>query len=286
MEITNPEAMSAVYGWEGPYSDDADDDGGPTKWGITIDDARHWWKPDATAADVRAMPQSVAADIYAKRYAAPLRYSDLPAGVDLAVLDYGINSGIHRSATVLQGIVGAHVDGIIGPLTIAACAKLDPAKVVNAIYDERLAFLKRARNKKGTILWPIFGGGWSTRCKEGRALALSFVTKYPAQPEGTIVSTPTIPSPPLVPTLGAIEGQIAEVIEARIIAACTARNPVLGAIVAAVLGAGIRVIEASPAPVSTSGGLVPATIIHELSSVIGAAVSGALAKATTAQKAN
>lgn len=282
MEITYQESMAAVYRWEGGYSNDAGDDGGPTDWGITIDDARHWWKPDATAADVRAMPQSVAADIYAKRYAAPLHYNDLPAGVDLATLDYGINSGIHRAAAVLQGIVGTHADGIIGPLTLAACDKLDPAKVVNAIYDQRLAFLHRARNKAKVSLWNLFGTDWQRRCNEGRALALEFITKYPAQPKGIIVATTTTttttsPIPTVLPSLEGVGEKVAEAIEASIVAACTARNPLLGAIVRVVLDAGIKnefgSVADSVAPAA------PSDIIHTLAADIGAIVSKALAKA-------
>jgi lysozyme family protein len=172
MKETYHEAMQKVFIDEGGYTNDAADPGGPTNWGITIHDARMYWKPDATAADVRAMPKDVAEEIYAKHYANPIRYDDLPPGVDYAVLDYGINSGISRSAKVLQRIVGAEVDGIIGPKTVAATAAAQPVDVINAIYAERLGFLQRLRT------WPVFGRGWARRCKEGRALALALAAKY------------------------------------------------------------------------------------------------------------
>ncbi len=79
MKETYERAMQQVYADEGGYSNDVGDPGGPTNYGITIHDARMYWKPDATAYDVRNMPKSVAADIYDKHYATPLHYNDLPA---------------------------------------------------------------------------------------------------------------------------------------------------------------------------------------------------------------
>src|SRR6266446_2473119 len=118
MKETYDRAIQQVFADEGGYSNDAGDPGGPTNWGITIHDARHYWKSDATTDDVKHMPKSVASEIYVKHYATPLHYNDLPAGVDYAVLDYGINSGISRAARVLQKIVHANVDGVIGNETI------------------------------------------------------------------------------------------------------------------------------------------------------------------------
>lgn len=177
MQITYNEAMIRVYQDEGGYTNDAADPGGPTNYGITIHDARMYWKADASASDVRALSKSVAAEIYQKHYATPLHYSDLPPGVDYAVLDYGINSGISRAAKVLQYVVGVPEDGVIGPTTIAASKKYDPKIIVNAIYRERLAFLKRLPT------WSTFGRGWSSRCSRGKALALSLISKYYQQPQ-------------------------------------------------------------------------------------------------------
>jgi lysozyme family protein len=175
MKETYERAMQQVYADEGGYSNDVGDPGGPTNYGSTIHDARMYWKPDATAYDVRNMPKSVAADIYDKHYATPLHYNDLPAGVDYAVLDYGINSGISRSARVLQGIVEAKQNGIVGPETLKNGHQMDPVKIINSIYDERLRFLKSLRT------WPRFGKGWGARCARGRQLALSMAGEEPVK---------------------------------------------------------------------------------------------------------
>lgn len=178
MKETYHQALKAVLVHEGGYSNHPDDPGGATNWGITISDARSYWKPTANAEDVRRMPVEVAYDIYRKRYADVLRYDELPAGVDYAVLDYGINSGVSRAAKVLQRILKVQpVDGKIGLVTLTAAAKADPEKLIRSIYNERLAFLKSLKT------WPTFGPGWGRRCREGLALALSLADQYPDTPK-------------------------------------------------------------------------------------------------------
>lgn len=184
MKETYQEAINKVFADEGGYSNDAADPGGPTNWGITIHDARLYWKPTATAEDVQHMPKPVAEDIMRKHYATPLRYDDLNPGVDYAVLDYGINSGIYRAAQVLQRLVGVPVDHIIGPDTIAAANKKDSKQLINQIYDERLAFLRSLST------WGTFGHGWTNRIISGRALALSLVDNY--KPKSEPSSVPVI----------------------------------------------------------------------------------------------
>src|SRR6185312_9138273 len=96
------EALRRVLAHEGGYSNHPDDPGGPTNFGITLADYRKYVKPDATAADVRAMRVEEARAIYRRRYWDAQACDDLPAGVDYALFDYGVNSGIGRSGKVLR----------------------------------------------------------------------------------------------------------------------------------------------------------------------------------------
>ena len=161
------EALRRVLVHEGGYSNHPSDPGGPTNWGITIHDARAYWKKEATAADVRSMPVDVAKDIYRSKYWDAMCCDNLPTGVDYAVFDYGVNSGIARAARVLQRLVGAGVDGEVGPDTIAATARAKPTELINQICDERLAFLQGLRT------WSVFGNGWGRRVREVRAAAVA-----------------------------------------------------------------------------------------------------------------
>ena len=167
------DALRRVLAHEGGYTDHPSDPGGPTNFGITIHDYRKYRKPDATAADVKAMRLADAKAIYRAKYWDAMRCGELPAGVDYAVFDYGVNSGIGRAPKVLQRVVGVPDDGRIGPVTLAAVRARDPKKVVAAICDERLAFLQRLKT------WPVFGKGWGRRVAEVRAMALAMVDRQP-----------------------------------------------------------------------------------------------------------
>ena len=153
---------------EGGYSNHPSDPGGPTNYGITIHDYRKYIDRNGTAADVRAMTVEQAKLIYRRRYWDVQRCDQLPAGVDYAIFDYGVNSGIGRSGKVLRRVLGLS-DGTsaISDEVIAAAGRRDPKVLASAICDERLAFLR------GLGTWPTFGRGWGRRVAEVRAAALA-----------------------------------------------------------------------------------------------------------------
>src|SRR5262249_23653364 len=142
---------SRLLAHEGGYSNHPADPGGPTNYGITLADARAYWKRDATAADVRAMPRDVARQIYRTKYWTAPPGTHLPAGVDYAVFDYGVNSGIGRAGKVLRRLVGRSDNtSAIDDDVIAAVWRRPPKRLIEAICDERLAFLQ------GLKTWPVF----------------------------------------------------------------------------------------------------------------------------------
>lgn len=169
MATSNREAaISKTLQYEGGYTNHPADPGGPTNWGITIADARMYWKKDATAADVKAMPKSVAIEIYRKHYWDAMKCDSLPAGVDLAVFDFGVNSGVSRSLAYY-----------------AACPKTDPVATVQVLCDKRLAFLKGLRT------WATFGKGWNSRVVDVKAVAVKMARTGTLVPTGHVVE-PTV----------------------------------------------------------------------------------------------
>lgn len=162
---------------EGGYTDHPSDPGGPTNFGITLVDARRYWKGNATADDVRTMPQSVARQIYRERYWNAMRCDELPAGVDYAVFDYGVNSGIGRAGKVLRRVLDMpDTTSAITNEVVAAAARRNASDLVAAICAERLAFLQALK------IFPVFGRGWTTRVNGVRAAAL-------AMAQGRVVAT-------------------------------------------------------------------------------------------------
>lgn len=147
MATNNREAAIAItLGYEGGYTNHPSDPGGPTNWGITIHDARMYWKKDATATDVRRMPKSVAIDIYRKKYWAKMKCDNDPAGVDLVTFDYGVNSGVAKAGPVR--------DRLKDP---------DPVVWAKKICRQRLSFVQGLRT------WSVFGKGWGRRIADVEA---------------------------------------------------------------------------------------------------------------------
>jgi len=166
-----------IQKYEGGYGWDAGDPGGPTKYGITCYDlAEHRGQQmlsmTAWAPQVQKMTLSEAEDIYAKKYAAAIRFDDLPSGVDCVVLDYAVNSGIGRAVLVLQTMF--HRTGeprsTLSLQLLKDIRSVPPDVLIDQLCDERLGFMKRIR--KGTA-WKTFGRGWQARVDDLRSYAKS-----------------------------------------------------------------------------------------------------------------
>lgn len=160
------QALVAVLAHEGGYVDHPKDPGGATNLGVTIGTLTGWLGRQATKAEVRALNRETVAPIYRRNYWDKVRGDDLPGGLDYAVFDYAVNSGPGRAAMALQRLVGVADDGEIGPLTLAAVAKRNPADLIAGLCDERMAFLRRLST------FSTFGKGWTSRVSGARAKAL------------------------------------------------------------------------------------------------------------------
>lgn len=211
---TYDEALRRLLAHEGGYTNHPSDPGGPTNFGITIHDHRKYVKPNATAADVRAMTVDQAKAIYRAKYWKAQRCDELPAGVDYSVFDYGVNSGIGRSGKVLRRVVGLpDTTHVVTDEVLRAVARRDPKAIVIAMNDERLAFLKRLKT------WPVFGKGWGTRVAGVRAVSLHMATER-------------VPSPSIVPDVAPAPGK------GEVPAPTAAKNVIVGTGTAAPVAAG------------------------------------------------
>lgn len=190
---TYDEALRRLLAHEGGYTNHPSDPGGPTNFGITIYDYRKYVKPNATAADVRAMTVGEAKATYRSKYWNAQRCDDLPAGVDYSVFDYGVNSGVGRSGKVLRRVVGMpDTTHVVTYEVLRAVAKRDPKALVVAINDERLAFLKRLKT------WPVFGNGWGARVAAVRSVSMRMAAQQAPAPSIIPDATP-VPGKGVVP---------------------------------------------------------------------------------------
>ncbi|MBN14911.1 MAG: hypothetical protein CMJ15_06770 [Pelagibacterium sp.] len=169
--------LAKILEHEGGYADHPSDPGGATNMGITHKTLARWrgidpwW--DLPKSEVRALERAEAAAIYKALYWERCKAGSLPVGLDLAVSDYGVNSGPDRAVRVLQALVGVVQDGFVGPLTLAAVGKRDTRALIEALCDQRMGFLQRLAN------WASFGRGWTSLVSDIRATALSAVTLQP-----------------------------------------------------------------------------------------------------------
>jgi lysozyme family protein len=166
MQENFKDSLNHVLSHEGGYVNHPRDPGGATNKGITLKVYRDFYGEHLGKEDLRQITIREAGAIYLKNYWDKCKCDGLAAGVDYTVFDQAVNSGPSRSIKWLQMAVGAKADGVLGSKTRAAVAKRDPATVVNAMCDERLAFLRRLGH------WRDFGRGWSRRVADVRQQAV------------------------------------------------------------------------------------------------------------------
>lgn len=154
-----PAAVGFVLDKEGGFVDDPQDPGGATNWGIS--------KRAHPNEDIKGMTRDRAATIYRRTYWDAVHGDDLPAGVDLVLLDMAVNAGPKAAIKLAQRAVRETADGQLGPVTLWAIRAAKPVPLINAISDARLSFY---RSLPG---WARYGKGWSARVEACRALALS-----------------------------------------------------------------------------------------------------------------
>lgn len=125
----------------GKFTDDPDDAGGATRWGITLNVYREFY-PNATVNDIRNLTLQAARLIYFRKYWMPL-YEKLDQRVADKIFDTAVNQGpseahkeAQRSCTVLGHPVD--VDGDFGPDTCAAVNACDPLAFLGEYRKEEL----------------------------------------------------------------------------------------------------------------------------------------------------
>lgn len=163
-------ALALTLKYEGGYSDHPADPGGATMRGVTqkVYDA---FRASAGRSyrPVKKIEESELRAIYRTQYWDLIQGDKLPAGVDAAVFDYAVNSGATRASRALQSAIGQRVDGNIGNATLATVMDMGEIVTIEALCDERMAFLRRLKT------FSTFGRGWTRRVNDVRRACLAMV---------------------------------------------------------------------------------------------------------------
>ena len=167
--INFPNALALVLEHEGGFSNHPRDPGGATMRGVTqaVYDAYRKVRGRGPQS-VRFITEAELEAIYKFQYWDKVQGDHLPTGLDYAVFDFAVNSGVSRASKYLQAVVGVKQDGVIGARTLAAID--DPKRVINALCDRRMSFLRNL----GTFA--TFGRGWTSRVQGVRRHALEMAS--------------------------------------------------------------------------------------------------------------
>jgi len=138
---------------EGGYVNHPNDPGGETMYGVTkrVAQAHGYY------GSMRRLPKATAKAITEKSYYKAVKGDQLDRLIAWQLTDAAYNHGNRQAVKFLQRAVGASVDGLIGPRTLAAVAAMDKNDVVFLFNAERIEFYTRLRT------WQTFGRGWARR---------------------------------------------------------------------------------------------------------------------------
>ena len=157
------QALAAVLKHEGGFVDHPADPGGATNRGVTLTVfQRH--VPGAGVAELQAITDEQVSTIYHDDYWAKCRCDQTAAGIDYPVFDQAVNFGLGRSIRWLQAAGSAGIDGLIGSETIKLANETDTSKTVDAMCDDRLAFMQALRGGSQWDISATAGVGGLQRC--------------------------------------------------------------------------------------------------------------------------
>lgn len=143
------QAIEIILKHEGGYVNHPKDPGGETNFGIA--------KRSYPDLNIRTLTREDAVEIYRRDFWEKCKIELLPPALRLIVFDCAVNQGPGVAVGLLQAAVGAKVDGVLGPDTLAKLAALNARKVVEKYAQFRLE--RYQRNPK----FAYFGDGWTKR---------------------------------------------------------------------------------------------------------------------------
>lgn len=159
MRSDSDAALDLILAHEGGKVQHPKDPGGRTNMGITQRVYDGWRvSRGLPKRDVWIMPRPEAIQIYEAQYLKPIRYADLPPGLNYAVADFAVNSGVSRAVKYLQACLGVKQDGVIGEITLSRLRGVnDLTGLIDRYCIARMNFLR------GLKTFSTFGKGWTRR---------------------------------------------------------------------------------------------------------------------------
>jgi lysozyme family protein len=177
--VTPNEAIDLILKLEGGYVNDPRDPGGETKYGIS--------KKAHPNEDIANLTVERAREIYRADYWNPTaaRIYDVSNRLAATLFDSAVNQGNGAAVQMLQGILHAKQDGIIGPLTVAALQDaIDQHGEGWVIAQFQAARVMRYASSGN---WPRYGRGWMNRVFTVMA-SLEGVNEVPSRRDSSVLA--------------------------------------------------------------------------------------------------
>ena len=160
--------LDYIFEVEGGYTDDKNDRGGKTTWGITEEEARDF----GYTGDMQNLTKDFAKNIYLKKYYLGNKLDKVKNDkVALSIFDWVVNSGRRgiKKAQIVANKFGANlvIDGIVGNKTLEAINGINPEAFLKEYHEMQRAFYKNLAAKDHSQ--EGFLKGWLNRVeiKEG-----------------------------------------------------------------------------------------------------------------------
>lgn len=154
--------LAYIFEVEGGFTDDENDRGGATNFGITEEEAREF----GYTGDMQNLTKDFAKNIYLKKYYLGNKLNKITDDrVALSIFDWAVNSGRRgiKKAQIVANKFGASliVDGIIGNKTLEAINSINPEAFLKEYHEMQRTFYKNLAAKDSTQ--EDFLKGWLNR---------------------------------------------------------------------------------------------------------------------------
>jgi lysozyme family protein len=146
------QAFEIVIGHEGGYTNNPDDPGGETKYGIS--------KKSYPNVDIANLTEDQAKQIYKSDYWDKLSLDSAHPGLALIAFDAAVNNGVSAATKWLQGALGVTADGVFGSQSQAALSACTVDKAQATLFE---LHAQRINMMAKLPTWKNFGLGWSRR---------------------------------------------------------------------------------------------------------------------------
>lgn len=149
MTVSFDTAFDRLMGAEGGYSNDPNDPGGETNWGIS--------KRSYPNVDIKNLTRDGAKVIYRRDFWDRIEADKLSDPVVMQVFDFGVNAGIETAVRKLQAAVGVADDGWWGTESQKAAAQLSESDLIMRFTAQKLRYYTKLKN------WASAGKSWINR---------------------------------------------------------------------------------------------------------------------------